>query len=122
MQALRCAGLQDSAKASELFDSALKIDPESSILLREAARNELFVPDFNRAQAILDRLVSLRSFVDGLSKSYIDQRFVEHLSRGRHFCVKQLEFRAPNELQSKVNELAEWFNRFVGAPAPIPLH
>jgi LuxR family transcriptional regulator, glucitol operon activator len=156
--------LQDSAKASELFDSALKIDPESSILLREAARNELFVPDFNRAQAILDRakkikfnihkdnviiydlqaqlyirratalmqggnfidsvndLVSLRSFVDGLSKSYIDQRFVEHLSRGRHFCVKQLEFRAPNELQSKVKELAEWFNRFVGAPAPIPLH
>ena len=51
--------LQDSVKASELLDEALKLTPESNVLLREAARNELFVPNFDRAQSLLDKAMRL---------------------------------------------------------------
>src|SRR5579883_887163 len=51
----------DSAHASKLFDDALKLDPKSYAVLREAARNELFIPNFEKAQSLLDRAMELES-------------------------------------------------------------
>ena len=150
--------LHNSGMASQLFEEALRRDPSSNVLLREAARNELFVPDFDKAQQLLDRamnlefnshkeaiiiydlqaqlyirraialmqggnfassvndLVRLRTFVDGLNASYLDEKFIEHVSRVRNYCFKQLELRAPHELQLKLKELGEWLDGFAGAP------
>jgi tetratricopeptide (TPR) repeat protein len=150
--------LNDSAQASRLFDEALKLDPKSSAVLREAARNELFVPDFEKAQALLDQamgleikshketiiiydlqaqlyirkaqglaqagdyissievLEDLRSFVDKLDRTYVDIKFVDHISKTRFFCLKNLEQRSPTRLQSRVVELLAWVDSFVAIP------
>lgn len=149
--------LKDNAQVSDLFDQALQLDPKSSAVLREAARNELFVPNFVKAQSLLDRamelelkshqetiilydlqaqvyirkadslvqagdykgsieaLDSLRSFMEKLNRMYIDETFVEHISKTRSFCLKTLEQRAPIQLQSRVSELLSWVDSFVVA-------
>jgi hypothetical protein len=49
----------DNALASSLFSRARELDPESSAVLREAARNELILPDFDRAQSLIDKAFDL---------------------------------------------------------------
>lgn len=147
--------LNDSVRASTLFDEALKLDPKSSAVLREAARNEFLVPDFEKAQSLLDRamelelkshketviicdlqaqlyirkasafvqagdykggieiLETLRAFIDKLDRTYIDRRFIEHISKTRTFCLRTLELRAPIQHQSRVYELTQWVDNFV---------
>ena len=149
----------DFYRTSNLFEKALEIDPNSGTVLREAARNELIVPDFVKAQDLLDRaqnvdtrthkdsiilcdlqaqlyirkayalnhsgdycgavesLETLRRYVESLSSSLIDSKFIDHISRVRHYCLNSLENKAPLDLKERITEFSLWLNTCTKVPS-----
>jgi cold shock CspA family protein len=52
--------LDDFDRATQMFNKALELDPNSEAVLREAARNEFFASRFKRAQELVDTANNLK--------------------------------------------------------------